>query len=187
MKLTGIIYLHEISQTGMFRTAHKNLDMFRKLCGDGALRNVVLGTMKWDEVELEVGQRREQELKNIHWKEMLEQGSVIMQVNADSSSVWEIVNRILNNDRVQYVRIQEELLELRRVIPDTDAGKILLHTLEDLRKRLLVEERAANMGDGQLRQEELEEIRTQVRETADEIRKLKVPFSEKFKRFFGLR
>ena len=187
MKLTGIIYLHEIIQTRVLGTARKNLDMFRKLCGDEALKNVVLGTTKWDEVISEVGQRREQVLKDTHWKEMLQRGSVVMRVDADSSSVWEIVNRILKNDRVQYVRIQEELLELRRIIPDTDAGKTLLYTLEDLREKLLAEERTANMGDGQLRQKKLEEIQKRMRETVDDIRKLKVPLSEKFKRFFGLR
>ena len=187
MKLTGIIYLHEISQARMFETARKNFDMIRNLYGDEVLRNVVLGTTGWDEVTLETGQRCEQELRNTQWREMLQWGWVIMRVDTDPSSVWEIVNHILKNDRVQYARIQEELLELRRVIPETEAGRTLLYTLEDLRKRLLDEERAANIGDGHLRQKELEEIQKQVRETADEIRKLKVPLSEKFKRFFGLR
>ena len=187
MKLTGIIYLHEITQTRMFGTIRKNLDMFKKLCGDEALRNVVLGTTKWDEVKLEKGQQREQELKDTYWREMLQRGSVIIRADADPSSVWEIINRILKNDRAEFVRIQEELLELRRIIPETEAGRTLLHTLEDLRKRLLAEERTANMGDGQLRQEELEEIGKRMRETVDDIRKLKVPLSEKFKKFFGLR
>ena len=109
-----------------------------------------------------------------------------MRVDADPS-VWEIVNRIIINDRVQYVRIQEELLELQRLIPETEAGRTLLYTLDDLQKRLLTEERTASMGDRRLRQEELEEIRKQMRETLGEVRKLKIPLSEKFKRFFGLR
>ena len=187
MKVTGIIYLHEISQTRMFGTIRENLEMFRKLCGDEALRNVVLGTTKWDEVDLEVGQQREQVLKDIHWKEMLQQGSVIMRVHADSASAWEIVNHILKNDRIGFVLTQEELLEFGRRIPETETGRTLLYTLEDLRTRLLAEERTANMGDGQLRQEELEEIRKRMRETTDEIRKLKIPLSKKVKRFFRLR
>ena len=180
MRVTGIIYLHEITQTRIFGTTRKNLDMFRKLCGDEALRNVVIGTTKWDEVKPDKGQQREQELKDTHWKEMLERGSVIMRVDTDPPSVWEIINRILKNDRVEFVRIQEELLEFRRLIPETEAGKTLLYMLEDRRERLLAEERTANMGDAPLRQ--VEKIRKQLRETTDEIRKLKVPLSEKFKR-----
>ena len=161
--------------------------MFRKLGGDEALKNVVLGTTKWDQVKLEVGQRREIELRDRFWKEMIQYGSVIMRVKADSASAWEIINHILKNSRVEVLRIQEELLELQKVIPETDAGRTLLYTLEDLRKQLLAQERTANMGDGQLRQEELEKLRKQIRKTSDDIQKLRVPSSEKIKRFSGWR
>ena len=171
----------------MFGTTRKNLGMFRKLCGDEALKNVVIGTTKWDDVSLEVGKQHEQRFQDTYWKEMLQQGSVTMRVHADSTSAWEIINHILKNDRVEFLRIQEELLELQKVIPETDAGRLSTgpYTLEELRKQLLAEERAANMGDGQLRQKELEEIQKRMRETVDDIRKLKVPLSEKVKRFFG--
>ena len=187
MKVTGIIYLHEISQARMFGTARKNLEMFRKLCGDEALGNVVLGTTKWGDVSLEKGQQREQQLGSDYWKEMLQRGSVIMRVLADSASAWEIINHILKNDRVEFVRIQEELLELQKVIPDTDAGRTLRYTLEELRGQLLAEEKAANMGDEQLRRKELEEIRKRIRDNMDEIQKLQVPLSERIKRFFRSR
>ena len=55
----------------MFETARKNLDMFRKLCGDEALKNVVLGITKWDDVKLEVGRQREIQLRDIFWMEMI--------------------------------------------------------------------------------------------------------------------
>ena len=169
----------------MFRTVLKNLGIFRKLCGDEALKNVVIGTTKWDEIILERGQQREQDFRSTCC-EMLQRGSVIMRVDADPS-VWEIINHILKNDRIEFVRIQEELLELQKDIPETDAGRPSTgpYTLEELRKQLLAEERVANMGDGQLRQKELEEIQKRMRETVDDIRKLKVPLSEKVKRFFG--
>ena len=187
MRVAGIIYLHDIAQTRMFGTARKNLDMFRKLCGDEALKNVVIGTTKWSYVTPEVGKQHEQLLRDTYWKEMLQQGSVTMRVHADSTSAWEIINHILKNDRIEFVRIQEELLELQKVIPETDAGRTLRYTLEELREQLLAEERTANMGNGQLRQKELEEIRKRMHETVDDIRKLRVPLGERIKRFFGLR
>ena len=160
----------------MFTTARNNLDMFRKLCGDDALKNVVLGTTKWSYVTSEAGQRREQQLRDTYWKEMLQHGAAVMQVHADSSSAWKIVNHILENDAIEFVRIQEELLELWKDIPDTDAGRTFRYTmrLKELEKHLSAE---GNTEDGQLRQR-LEEVRKQ-------IRKLQVPLSEKFKGFFG--
>ena len=187
MKITGIIYLHEISQARMFGTARKNLEMFRKLCGDEALGNVVLGTTMWGDVSLEKGQQREQQLRSTYWEEMLQQGSVIMRVHGDSASAWEIVNHILESSRVEFVRIQEELLELQKVIPDTDAGRTLRYMLEELRVQLLAEERTTNIGDEQLRWKELEEIRKRMRDNMDEIQKLQVPLSERIKRFFRSR
>ena len=43
-------------------SARKNLMMFRQLCGEGALKKVILATSRWDEVEHEVGVKRETEL-----------------------------------------------------------------------------------------------------------------------------
>ena len=140
MKLAGFIYLHEITQKRMFGVTRKNIEIYKKICGNDALKNLVIGTTKWDQVELEKGQQREQELKDKYWKEMVQQGSVIMRVHADSSSAWEIVNRILQNDAVDFVRFQERL---QKAISDMEAGG--LEGLEGLRKQLLAE---ANMGDG---------------------------------------
>ena len=161
----------------MFGVTRKNIEILKKICGNDALKNLVIGTTKWDQVELEKGQQREQELKDKYWKEMVQRGSVIMRVHADSSSAWKIVNRILQNDAVDFVRFLEAF---QKTISDVEAGK--LEELVELRKQLLAEERTANTGDGQLRQKELEDIRKRMRETTDEIRKLKVPLIEKFKR-----
>ena len=192
MRVAGIIYLHDITLTRMHSTALKDLSMFVNICGDEALRNVVLGTTKWDNVVLEEGQGREQDLRGMFWRKMVHQGSVIMRVHADSSSAWEIINHILKNDKVEFVRIQEELLELQKVIPDTDAGRTLRQwlegrreELEQIRKRLLADERATNMDDGL--KMKLEEVQKQIREITGEIEKLRVPLSEKIERFFGLR
>ena len=147
MKLAGNIYLHNISLPRIMGTEHKDLDVFRKICGYEALKNVILGTTKSDEASLKVGQRREQQLRDIHWKEMVQQGSVIMQVHADSSSAWRVVDRILENDVVDFVRFQEafqktisDIMEARR--------KLKLQYKQELREQRLAKERTANMGDG---------------------------------------
>jgi hypothetical protein len=46
----------------MSGTPVKNFKMFRKLCGDSALRNVVIVTNMWGEVKPQVGEAREAEL-----------------------------------------------------------------------------------------------------------------------------
>ena len=104
--------------------------MFRKLWGDEALKNVVIGTTKWDDVELDVGQQREIQLRDNFWKEMIQHGSVVMQVHDDSA--WKVVNHILENKTIDSILIQNELMKLRMIIPQTSAGQESRFTLQEL-------------------------------------------------------
>lgn len=68
IKLSGILYLHRITDNRMSGSPHRNLRMFGQLCGDQASRNVILITTMWDNIEVEVGLRREKELREKFWK-----------------------------------------------------------------------------------------------------------------------
>lgn len=61
-RLTGIIYLHRISDNRMFGSSLKNLRMFRSLCGTENLSYVILATTIWDKVNAGEGRAREAEL-----------------------------------------------------------------------------------------------------------------------------
>jgi hypothetical protein len=60
--LNGIIYLHRISDSRMKGSAKKNLLMFEKLCGEDALKKVILVTTMWDKVPLDEAEAREKQL-----------------------------------------------------------------------------------------------------------------------------
>jgi hypothetical protein len=77
IKLSGIIYLHRISDIRMQGSAKRNLLMFKKLCGDNALKSVILGTTMWDRVSELEGVAREKELISTpdFWGWMVSQGS----------------------------------------------------------------------------------------------------------------
>jgi hypothetical protein len=45
--LKGILYLHPIRDTRHQTSLLRNFSMFRKLCGDSSLANVVLATTMW--------------------------------------------------------------------------------------------------------------------------------------------
>ena len=59
--LTGIIYLHKISDNRMSGTARRNIAMLHDLCGEGFMPNIVLATTMWDRVEAGEGEEREEE------------------------------------------------------------------------------------------------------------------------------
>ncbi|XXG96261.1 hypothetical protein Hte_002542 [Hypoxylon texense] len=67
IRLSGIIYLHSISDNRVTHHATRNLDMFQKLTGKNNLKNVVLTTSMWDEDNEGERVNREQELKTEFW------------------------------------------------------------------------------------------------------------------------
>ncbi|KAE8162729.1 P-loop containing nucleoside triphosphate hydrolase protein [Aspergillus tamarii] len=50
VQLTGLLYLHQISDVRMQGSALKNIRMFRSLVGGDNMTNVILVTMRWDSV-----------------------------------------------------------------------------------------------------------------------------------------
>jgi hypothetical protein len=60
-KLTGVIYIHRISDIRFTGIAGRNFKMFRELCGDSTLKNVILVTNMWGDVPQDVGEAREEE------------------------------------------------------------------------------------------------------------------------------
>ena len=61
-KLAGVIYVHRISDRRFSGIAGRNFKIFRELCGETSLKNVVLVTNMWSEVSRGIGEAREGEL-----------------------------------------------------------------------------------------------------------------------------
>ncbi|KAG6833277.1 hypothetical protein H0H87_009452 [Tephrocybe sp. NHM501043] len=183
MKLAGVIYLHEISQTRMLGTARKNLDMFNKLIGEDATKNVILATTKWSDVPEDVGERRETQLRERHWKWMFDLGAKLDRFTGTSESGWKLLNLILNlggKSNVDSVEIQQELVEIKKILPDTQAGQTLRYTLEELLE-------SQRIAAAQLRNDEdsaevkmmMQETEKVIRATTKQISELSVPLANR--------
>ncbi|KAJ3490912.1 hypothetical protein NLI96_g1104 [Meripilus lineatus] len=61
-KLNGVIYMHRISDVRMGGISRRNFRMFRDVCGDTTLNNVVVVTNMWGEVTPDLGRDRETQL-----------------------------------------------------------------------------------------------------------------------------
>lgn len=60
-KLTGIIYIHHISDTRFTGIARCKFEMFYELCGDSAFGNAIIVTNMWVGVSPDVGEVHDQE------------------------------------------------------------------------------------------------------------------------------
>lgn len=100
--------------------------MFRKLCGDSTLQNVVIVTNMWGEVDPQLGDTREAELKSedIFFKPVLDKGARMARHENTVPSAREIIRLILENHPLP-LRIQEELIDEHKDISETGAGEEL--------------------------------------------------------------
>jgi hypothetical protein len=181
-KLAGIVYLHDISLTRMLGSTLKNLDVFQKLCGEGALKRVVLCTTKWSDIYEEEGERRTEQLKEIYWKEMMERGSTVCKFKDSQESARDVIASIIEEDRIgkmDALQIQEELVTAKKLIPDTEAGRQLRYSLD----QLLTSLKQASSKDSSRRKE----LDAQITAIRDQIRTMRVPATQRILRLLDLR
>jgi len=86
----------------------------------------------WSELALEDGILREKELKELHWKPLIERGSKLDRLNNnDPEDAWRIIEQLIQRkDSRETAQLQEELLNLGSRLQDTHAGKILQNSLQ---------------------------------------------------------
>ena len=125
--LNGIIYAHRITDIRMQGSAKANLLMFRQLCGQDALKKVVLVTTMWDRVTNEEGVKRETELINTpeFWGRMLEKGSSSHRHDNTKASARDIVHLLAHHNASIATDLQKQLVDERRRLDQTSAGREL--------------------------------------------------------------
>lgn len=113
----------------------RNLAVFRDLCGDSSLKNIVLVTTMWDEVDKAVGSDREEELRSDFWKGMICHGSRSCRFEGTRESAWEIMDCLDLEGSYQTripLQIQEEMVDRGLELHETTAAKTLLRFLVNL-------------------------------------------------------
>ncbi|KAK4184669.1 P-loop containing nucleoside triphosphate hydrolase protein [Podospora australis] len=140
IKLAGIIYLHRITDNRMGGTALKNLIMFRKLCGDNTLSNIVLATNMWDaakdNIMLRKFERWEDDLKRGYWRDMLAMGSTMFRHTGGVASARRIIDHIMSLPRNSVVPdIATQMVDHGMRLNQTPAGMEVLRGLAEQQKR----------------------------------------------------
>lgn len=115
--------------------------MFRELCGDSILTQVVLVSTMWGELAIDDGMSREKELEEFYWKPLIERGSKLDRLSRnDSEDAWRIIGQLIRrNDLRAIARLQEELLILGSRLQNTHAGRMLQNSL----RKALVEQKSS--------------------------------------------
>jgi hypothetical protein len=142
--LRGLIYLHRIIDPRMQGSALRNFRMFRKLCGEDCIRNILLATTFWGSVTEIEGKKREDELRgNMEfWGGMVEKGSTIARLGTDQASGMQLLMRFANSKQIT-LQAQGEMVLQNKAIDDTAAARFVGEETRKIREQQEAEIRAA--------------------------------------------
>ncbi|KAI1365558.1 P-loop containing nucleoside triphosphate hydrolase protein [Xylaria arbuscula] len=124
VKLSGILYLHRINQPRMQGSALKNISLFRSLCGDDALKKVVLVTTMWDITEDDIAESREKQLRDIpkYWGGMVAKGSQVIRHDNTHNSALALFDTFMKGDPKIVLNIQSDMVDGHKSLEGTEAG-----------------------------------------------------------------
>lgn len=112
--LSGIVYLHRITNTRVAGSARRALHLFQRICGEDNYKNVILATTFWNCIAHceEIGVDREHQLFSNEgfWKCMKEKGAQTTRLTRDYKTVLPALIEMAAKPKVTLV-IQHELNE----------------------------------------------------------------------------
>ena len=130
-QLSGIIYLHDITETRMSGSSLQSLRLFRRLCGNDNLENVILTTTKWNTPPKSDELSREHELcsNREFWGLMIKNGSLVRRFENTRESARYLVEEIFHTGKDRFTpQIQQEVKQGKK-LSDTDAGAFINEAL----------------------------------------------------------
>ena len=138
IRMSGMIYLHRISDVRIQGSARRNLIMFQKLCGPGCLPNIILATTFWDITDAGLGAARERSLieKEDFWGFMHSHGSAVLRHSGSRVSAMAVLEWALRNRRRLTLQIQREINIEGCYLDETEAGRELMGDISKKRQRL---------------------------------------------------
>jgi chromosome segregation ATPase len=167
-KLAGVIYINRISDNRFSGIAGRNFRIFRELCGDDTLQNVVLVTNMWAQVTQDVGEAREKELATNFFKPVLVKGARLTRHYDTAQSAHDIIRSIMKNIPIP-LQIQRELVDEGKDITNTAAGEAIN---QELNKQIRQHKKELNAVKQEMKElkEKDEEARREMEEDARKLR-----------------
>ncbi|KAG9186352.1 hypothetical protein G6011_02908 [Alternaria panax] len=177
IKLSGIIFLHCITNNRFQGSAVRALSAFKKMCGEEAFSGIIIATTMWDRVtadDLAKAEVRHWELQAKVRQDIIHRGGKLVRLSAVEIDGRRILQHIVSKDRRLTLALQQELVDENRLIHETGAGQVFYEDLKESFQTLQAKadetlERIAEMAQCSGR-EELRELEDAVTEMAGSMR-----------------
>lgn len=123
VKLSGILYMHPITAARMSASFHRNMLLWKKLCGEASMGGVLLVTTFWNTERKEECLRREQQLASDHfWGKPIALGSKMFRQDEGRVSAEKIISYLVDRKQKLVLDIQKEMIDDKKGIEETTAG-----------------------------------------------------------------
>lgn len=124
--ITGVVYLHRVTDKRMTGSAHRNIKILRELCSQESFSRIVLATSMWNNL----GERtfsdaagREKELQEQFWKDLIAEGAQCRRFHGTRDSGQNVIESLLSAPRQLHLAIEREVDGMR--LQDTGAGRVI--------------------------------------------------------------
>ncbi|KAH7357643.1 hypothetical protein BKA66DRAFT_427492 [Pyrenochaeta sp. MPI-SDFR-AT-0127] len=192
IQLSGIIYLHRITDTRLQGSSLRALNAFQAMCGENAFCGVVVATTMWDTVptnELAKAANRHEELRGKIRQGIIQQGGKLIALSAANIDAVNIVEHIVRKNERLTLAFQQQLMDDKRLIYETDAGKVIIgassHCFQSVQsatnqsyKRMVGMVEAGQVQDSQEFQDSITNMKEAMASAEDEIEHMKVTLSD---------
>ncbi|KAG9122323.1 hypothetical protein FRC07_001358 [Ceratobasidium sp. 392] len=123
-KITGIVYLHRITDNGKSDASVQSFELFTKICGLSNMRNVVIMTNMWSYPENPEENRQGERLKTGFFSKALKEGAQIVKRAGPGYRSAQAVVILLRNRQPVDLQLQIEL-EHGSSLYETGAGSLI--------------------------------------------------------------
>lgn len=133
--LSGLIFLHRISDKGLGHTALSNLCLVQQLCGSHLPAETAIVTSHWDTVDAAEGTAEETRLleSNDFFGQVIAMGGHLARIGSPTNaSVLAIADSIASRRNPMPWQIEREMA-IGKTVAQTDAGLYLCKLLRELR------------------------------------------------------
>ncbi|KAK5120260.1 hypothetical protein LTR85_006466 [Meristemomyces frigidus] len=138
IKLNGIVYLQNIQEPRITGSSLRNLKMFKDLCGESPMKNVILVTTRWglEEKSGRIGhaEEHEEQYRSEFWTSLISRGARMERFRDTKESALEILLKLVDRP-AEVLQIQTELVDNGKDLIDTAAGNTVNEELVNLQKK----------------------------------------------------
>ena len=120
-RMTAILYMQPITSTRMSGSVLRNFQVMKRMLGIQNFPHLILVTSMWDLVDSDLGQKREKEMRDLFWADLIDAGATVARFSGNKDTAHAVLEMIKKKP-IAALTIQRELVDSGVALDQTTAG-----------------------------------------------------------------